>query len=393
MGKKMWEGHHCRGCYENWLRRQRAAQAADTRNRPIAQPKPKQSVPPPVQPVRRKPTPRPPDAGCVFTKSCELPEGAFDYTLPSGFIPVESISNYGNFSILGGHQNHPDEHVPLIKVGGSELPLAMGTLLLGGTLAATAGAGVTTASASAALGTGVAAGLLTGIVAFLWPSDLSDGSLYSEQQLKTLTEARTRVRLHIEQRADGTLKGYGFNTQKRRDWEMIPVVQFNAKGSIHVADFGEGVTLTWTPSVDPAARIPPLEGSPSAPHIWIYPPTEQADKIIVNPIYPPDFQDFILVFPAESGVPPLYVVIAKPFGGDLKYHPAPKSLAAFPDAMRVRVKGQRKRWESKNRIYEWDYQHGAVEVYNRQGDHLGEFDAVTGKQTGKAKPERRTTTH
>jgi hypothetical protein len=31
-------------------------------------------------------------------------------------------------------------------------------------------------------------------------------------------------------------------------------------------------------------------------------------------------------------------------------------------------------------------------VYDGQGNHLGEFDANTGEQTGKAKPERQTTT-
>ncbi len=95
-----------------------------------------------------------------------------------------------------------------------------------------------------ALTTGVAAGALAGFVALLWPSSLGDSSLYTEEQLQLLDKARTRVRIHVEQQADGTLKGYGYNTQKRTDWEMIPVVQFNKQGSQQVADFGDGVTLT-----------------------------------------------------------------------------------------------------------------------------------------------------
>jgi hypothetical protein len=35
-------------------------------------------------------------------------------------------------------------------------------------------------------------------------------------------------------------------------------------------------------------------------HRYGYPPTEQADNIIVSPVYPPQYQDFILVFPANS---------------------------------------------------------------------------------------------
>ncbi len=136
--------------------------------------------------------------------------------------------------------------------------------------------------------------------------------MYTPEQLDALKEGRTRVRLHIEQRPDGTLKGYGYNTQKQRGWEMVPVVRFVAKGQQQVADFGDGVTLIWTPAVDPSSTsgIPPLEAAPQAPHIWIFPPTEQADTIIVDPIYPPEYKDFILVFPAGSGVQPLYIVLS-----------------------------------------------------------------------------------
>jgi hypothetical protein len=32
------------------------------------------------------------------------------------------------------------------------------------------------------------------------------------------------------------------------------------------------------------------------------------------------------------------------------------------------------------RIYEWDYQHGTVEVYNRRGTHFAEFDPRTAER-------------
>ncbi|RON05131.1 S-type pyocin domain-containing protein [Pseudomonas brassicacearum] len=270
-------------------------------------------------------------AGCTFTKPCKLPDGTINYVSPGGSIPTDAVSQYGEFSLLGGRETDAEGRIPLKKISGSALPAALGTLLLGGTAVATAGAscgGLCTAGAAVAeVGTGtaatgaaggagvvtagVAAGALAGVVALLWPSSLGDSSLYTEDQLKSLKEGRTRVRLHVEQQADGTLKGYGYNTQKRRDWEMIPVVQFKTHGSQQVADFGDGVTLIWTPAVDPSSTsgIPPLEGAPQAPQIWIYPPTEQADNIIVNPIYPPEYKDFILVFPAGSGVQPLYIVM------------------------------------------------------------------------------------
>ncbi|WDH55550.1 S-type pyocin domain-containing protein [Pseudomonas chlororaphis] len=238
-------------------------------------------------------------AGCTFTKSCKLPDGVMDYLSPSGAIPTDAIKDYGELVLLGGRATDATGNIPLKKISGA-LPAALGSLALGGEAVASAGVG------------GVVAGALAGMVAMLWPSSLGDSALYTPEQLDALKEGRTRVRLHLEQRPDGTLKGYGYNTQKQRGWEMVPVVRFAAEGQQQVADFGDGVTLIWTPAVDPSSTsgIPPLEAAPQAPHIWIFPPTEQADTLIVNPIYPPEYKDFILVFPPGSGVRPLYIVLS-----------------------------------------------------------------------------------
>ncbi|WP_244657397.1 S-type pyocin domain-containing protein [Pseudomonas sp. CFBP 13719] len=268
--------------------------------------------------ARRKAIKKPEEirpVGSVFAKSCNLPDGVIDHN-SGGYIPTELISQYGEFALLGGRETDAQGNIPLKKISGS-VPSSLGTLLLGGAATATAGGvscgGLCTAGAVASgVTSGVVAGALTGVVALLWPSSLGDSSLYTGEQLQSLKEGRTRVRLTVEQQADGTLKGYGYNTQKRRDWEMIPVVQFVAQGSQQVADFGDGVTLIWTPAADPSSTlgIPALEGAPQAPQVWIYPPTEQADNIIVSPIYPDAYKDFILVFPADSGVQPLYIVIS-----------------------------------------------------------------------------------
>jgi len=240
--------------------------------------------------------------------------------------------------------------------------------------------------------------LLTGLVALAWPSELGDSALYSEDQLRNLQHARSQMRLYVEQSADGTLKGYGFYTGKNADWQMIDVVQFQNLDSQFVADLGDGVELIWTPAIDPGDTlgIPALEAAPQAPVMWIYPPTEVAKQILVNPIYPPEYRDFILVFPADSEVRPLYVVVnVRP--GDYKYHPKPKLLPAFPDAIRAQPKtlikgggGLRPRWKEGNSyIYEWDFERGKVEKYNHRGKHLGEFDPITGERTKGAEDERR----
>ena len=73
------------------------------------------------------------------------------------------------------------------------------------------------------------------------------------------------------------------------------------------------------------------------------------------------------------------------------HHLPPKNLPAFPDAKPSRRKGGRKRWiDSNGKIYEWDSQHGEIEVYDKIGKkHLGGFDHQTGKQRSKPVPGRK----
>jgi hypothetical protein len=109
-----------------------------------------------------------------------------------------------------------------------------------------------------------------------------------------------------------------------------------------------------------------------------------------------DLKHLILVFPADSGLDPVYIVFNQRIG-DHKYHPKPAHLSAFPDAKQVmsksRVQGGgqlRPRWADKSgNIYEWDFRHGTVEKYNKRGVHLGEFNHESGIQTKKADPSRR----
>ena len=69
---------------------------------------------------------------------------------------------------------------------------------------------------------------------------------------------------------------------------------------------------------------------------------------------------------------------------------APRRLKAFPNAERVKPKSVRHRWldAETGYIYEWDYQHGRVERYDRRGRHLGEFDPETGAMTKSANSEQ-----
>lgn len=74
----------------------------------------------------------------------------------------------------------------------------------------------------------------------------------------------------------------------------------------------------------------------------------------------------------------------------------PKELPGFPNAKRADPKTPipgvnclRSRWKDDGTIYEWDYQHGTVEKYDKRGWHKGEFDAYSGKKLGDEIPTRR----
>lgn len=355
---------------------------------------------PPIDLFEPSPAPTPTLAkppGCVFIKPCQLPDGITHYFNPTGYVPLELIKEYGHLSLLGGREVDGKGAVALRKISGSALPVGLGQLALRSAVLK---------SAATAVGS-IASGLLTGLVALAWPSDLGDSALYSEEQLRSMQRARSQMRLHVEQREDGTLKGYGFYTGNNPDWQMIDVVQFQSRADQFVADLDEGIELIWTPAVDPSDTlgIPALEAAPQAPVIWIYPPTEKAAQILVNPIYPPEYRDFILVFPVESGVRPLYVVVNEPRKGlrnpDHDYFPAleTEDITGFPGLIPQRPVtprqgggGLRERWidAKRRKLFEWDSKKGELEVYrNSDLEHLGAFDPYTAERRGPADPKRR----
>ena len=329
-----------------------------------------------------------PTFGCVFAKSCNLPDGVINHNNPAGFVPVEKLADYGMWAVLGTGTSITAQGTPLQMVGGSASGSAIAQRL-GGSLALTLLEGSTVVAAGAALGT----------VALLMPntSISPDSVFYTNDQYLTLDAGRTRVRVNAKTLPNGSVNVYGFYTGGKKDWENVPVIKGKKDGEKYVADIGNGIGLTWTPTTSPdgVLGIPALEGAPQLPPVWVYPPTEQANKILVNPEHPPDYHDAIISFP-NTGIQPIYISLS--VSGDHSYHPAPKGLTAFPDAVKDKSKSsvqgggkKRTRWkDSKGRIYEWDSQHGAVEMYDKQGKHLGEYNPETGEQTKPAKPGRST---
>lgn len=227
------------------------------------------------------PEAKPKTKGCVFAKSCDLPDGLINYNNPSGFIPVELLTQYGAFAVLGSGSTN----MPLAWIGGSDSATAM-TRSLGGTL------------------TVEPAELVILAVVLIPDTTSSDWALYTLDQYPTLTNAKTRVRLNVERLADNSVRAYGFYTGKNKDWENVPVVAAEADGDRFIVDLGQGVELIWTPAT--SAPMSVLKGAPPLPPVWVYPPTETANNILINPVHPPQYRDRVVWFP-KTEIPPFYI--------------------------------------------------------------------------------------
>lgn len=374
MAEGNWAGHHCKVCYEQAMKEKARLDALllAKRNRQLVEPAPRPEPPPPV-----KKAPSPQLRGCVFAKSCTLPDGIINHSNPNGFVPVESLSQYGAYAVLGMGTAVSSAGTALEWIGGSGSSIELAKRL-GGSLSTLAPPNVKI------------------IIGMVLPNTTSpDSAFYTSEQYAQLTEGNTRVRVNIKHLPDGSVSLYGFYTGTKQEWQRVPVIAAQARGEQFVADMGDGIEVIWTPAVDPGAvlGIPALEGALMQPAAWVYPPTEHANHILINPVHPPDYQDAIIWFP-NTGIQPIYISLSTSGSG---YYPKPDFLPAFPDAKWAKSKtsvqgggGLRPRWKSRDgTIYEWDFQHGAVEKYNKRGKHLGEFDHETGTQNKAADPTRK----
>ena len=346
--------------------------------RPTAEPKPIFRAP------EQWPLPKSRD-DLVFAKSCT----AENWRSTDAGTTREPASNFGRI-MLAGAMLMPSASTAIASALGADL--ALGRIAGGGIMQqrltwAVRGAG------------GPASVFVLGML----PSKMADGTLYTDDQLRRLSHATTRVRFHFRRDADGVLQVYGIHSGPSADDSVRTVqVTWNTDQTAMEATLN-GITLIWTPQQTPLGSLPPLtypdDIGKQLGTILVHPIAEDVDSQIDGlPGEDVTADDGILVFPADTGLKSLYVVFARPLGGDHSYHPPPNNLPAFPDALlspsKSSVKGggqRRKRWKDrKGRIYEWDYENGRVELYNKQGRHLGEFNPDTGDRTKDAEPGRTT---
>ncbi|TCT58865.1 colicin E3/pyocin S6 family cytotoxin, partial [Vibrio crassostreae] len=340
----------------------------------------------------------------VFAKSCQQPQGCIDVGTQE-----ESIQNFGPWSFFFGQaQAHPLA-IPAIQA--TQAQMAMGAT------ASMAGQPKTNASDSTATELEKLAGTLKDklVESCRWKVDgisalfamqqslLGDGTQYSDKELRQLSTVQSRLRVHITEPNEG--KYYPNVKAYHVDDTRIPV-KYVAQGDnnqLSVQLENEGPIIYWTPadSGDSSWQSTPSQDDGfELEDIRVTPIHSDETTVTVTPMpEEKNWRDAILVFPESSDIAPLYVVYNKP-NSEIKYIPAPKGLPplpAFPDAIKAKKKTSvqgggklRERWkDKKSRIYEWDSQHGKVEVYSKSGKHLGEFDHITGEQTKEADPSRK----
>jgi hypothetical protein len=320
----------------------------------------------------------------VFAKSC----AAGNWCRTEAGTAVEPASNFGAI-MMAGAMMLPSASAAIAAALGADMGLGR-----------MAGGGIMQRSHTWLLrGAGGPASLF---ILGMLPTKMGDGTLYRDDELRSMSQATTRVRFQLRRDGDGELQVYGIHAKASGD-DSVRTVQarWNADKSAMEAHLND-ITILMTPRRGPLGRLEPL----------VYPENSDArlGTILVHPI-PDDTdsqleglpgdditaEDCILVFLADSGLRSMYVVYARPFNGDHGYHPPPLDLKGFPDAKRAgsktNVQGggtKRRRWkDNKGRIFEWDSQHGTVEMYDKQGKHLGECDPQSGERTKPAKPGRK----
>lgn len=341
--------------------------------------------PPPPEPVYVEkdewPTPKPREDQ-VFAKSCTVDNWC---RTDAGTAP-EPASNFGKI-LVAGAMLLPSASTAVATAIGADLGL--GRLAGGGILQQRLNWAIRGAAGPASV-----------FVLGMLPTRMGDGTLHTDEQLRRMSRAATRVRFQFRRDAEAVMQVYGIHSGASSDDSVRTVkVEWNTDKTAMEAKLN-GITILWTPQRGPLGSMPPLvypERGEQLNTILVHPIAENTDSQIEGlPGEDMTAEDCILVFPADTGLKSLYVVFSRPIGGDHNYHPAPKGLTAFPDATlspsKSSVKGgghKRKRWKDrKGRIYEWDYENGRVELYDKQGKHLGEFDPDTGERTKDAEPGR-----
>lgn len=258
---------------------------------------PPQEPEPLYVPTDEWPTPKPRD-DLVFAKSCTLDNWC---RTDAGTTP-EPASEFGKVMVAGAMRVPAASHDVAKAIGAD---LALGRMAGGGILQQRLNWALRVAGGPASL-----------FILALLPTRMGDGTLYTDDQLRALSCATTRVRFQFRRDAEGVMQVYGIHTGASGDDSVRTVkVQWNSDKTAMEAKLN-GITILWTPQRGPLGAMPPLvypeHGEPLST-ILVHPIAANTDsQIEILPGEDITAEDCILVFPAETGLKSLYVVFSKP---------------------------------------------------------------------------------
>lgn len=260
-----------------------------------------------------------PQTPCVFAKSCSVPRG----TTQTG-TAVEPARNFGQIALLapsleqngtaGGSNDDKRVTSILQPVAGSSMAASLSMWSWAIRAAGPAGIGAAaTGAGSMAVGSATLPVLAT-LVGVMLPDSVADGRLYQDQQIDParLAEAATRVRFQFRRDEAGTVQLYGIHTSANAGDDRVPTIQAEWDTDKRTMEAHlDGLTLTWTPNNGPIITAP--TSYPDAPErlptVLVHPIAQDRDSQITH--YPGSdvkditWQDIIVSFPIDSGMPPL----------------------------------------------------------------------------------------
>ncbi|HGE6055786.1 TPA: S-type pyocin domain-containing protein [Vibrio cholerae] len=164
------------------------------------------------------------------------------------------------------------------------------------------------------------------LVAALWPSQLGDGTLDGNPDFATDDTTTMRVRFNMYTDENGKQQVVGIKTGDGSAYgERVAKREAEQQEQHFVAELDNGITITWTPDGSTDVLTPdtvlPENDQLDVHNIWVR-PIEEHEQEIGTALYPEEeLAEYIVTFPADSGVSPLYLVFNKRSAGITKVKP------------------------------------------------------------------------
>lgn len=155
-----------------------------------------------------------------------------------------------------------------------------------------------------------------GLITALWPSQLGDGTLDGSPEFATSDTTTMRVRFNMYTDENGKQQIVGIKTGEGSAYgDRVAKREAVQQGQHFIAELDNGITITWTPDGSTDVLTPdtvlPENDQLDVHNIWVR-PIEEHEQEIGTVLYPEeDLAEYIVTFPADAGLPPLYLVFRK----------------------------------------------------------------------------------